>query len=245
MALVLREMASRYGRSPGGYAWAILEPLGMIVLLAFAFSLLVRTPSLGTSFLLFYATGFLPYQFFQKHAQMTSSALSYSRSLLTYPVVTWVDAVLARYVLNGLTGLLVAYILVAGIIATNDVNVNVDLVPVAMAMGMASLMGVGIGMINCVLFNFFPIWRTIWGILTRPLFLASGVLMIMEDLPSQVQDYLWYNPLMHISGLLRTGFYPMYSPQYVSKTFVMAVSLTLVAFGIMLMRRYNREVINK
>ena len=31
-ALVLREMSTRYGRTPGGYLWAILEPLGMIIM---------------------------------------------------------------------------------------------------------------------------------------------------------------------------------------------------------------------
>lgn len=51
-ALMLREMSTRYGRTPGGYIWAILEPLGMIIILGLAFALLVRVPAMGTSFLL-------------------------------------------------------------------------------------------------------------------------------------------------------------------------------------------------
>ena len=33
-ALILREMGAKFGRSAGGYAWAIAEPLGGILLLA-------------------------------------------------------------------------------------------------------------------------------------------------------------------------------------------------------------------
>ena len=38
-ALMLRDMGTRFGRSAGGYLWAVAEPLGGILLLALAFSL--------------------------------------------------------------------------------------------------------------------------------------------------------------------------------------------------------------
>lgn len=52
LALILREMSTRYGRTPGGYVWMIVEPMAGIMLLAVGFSLLLRSPSLGISFLL-------------------------------------------------------------------------------------------------------------------------------------------------------------------------------------------------
>ena len=64
-ALVLREMATTFGRSPGGWLWAVAEPVAVIALLSFAFSLAFRSPSLGTSFPLFYATGYLPFLLFR------------------------------------------------------------------------------------------------------------------------------------------------------------------------------------
>ena len=41
-ALVLREMSTRYGRTPGGFLWALLQPLATVLILGFAFSLLAR-----------------------------------------------------------------------------------------------------------------------------------------------------------------------------------------------------------
>ena len=51
---------------PGGYVWAVLEPLGMIAFLSMAFALVMRSPSLGNSFILFYATAYMPYSLYNK-----------------------------------------------------------------------------------------------------------------------------------------------------------------------------------
>src|SRR5690554_1518437 len=91
-ALMLREMSTRYGRSLGGYIWAILEPLGGVFVLALAFSMLLRTPSLGNSFILFYATGFVPFTLYQNISNTVARALIFSKTLMQYPAVTWADA---------------------------------------------------------------------------------------------------------------------------------------------------------
>ena len=147
--------------------------------------------------------------------------------------------------LNALTGLLVSCIILTGILALVDSRILLDFTPVIVAYCLAILTGVGVGLLNCVISGIFPIWTTIWGVVTRPLFIASGVILIYEDMPPVAQDILWYNPLMHITGIMRTGFYPMYSPQYISVTYVLTVALVLIALGVMLMRRFNVKLLKR
>ena len=245
MALILREMTTRYGRNPGGYVWAILEPLAAILILGFGFSLLLRTPSLGSSFILFYATGFLPFNLYQSLSVTVARSINFSRSLLVYPAVSWIDAVLARFLLNALTSLLVAYLLIAGILAVTDTRVVLDVGPILEALALAMLLGLGIGTLNCALIGLFPTWDLVWSIVTRPLFLVSGIFYIYEDMPSGVQDVLWFNPLIHITGLMRTGFYPMYSPLYISEIFVITIALACLLMGLILLGRYHRDILNQ
>ncbi len=244
IALMLREMSSRYGRTPGGYVWAILEPMGMIVLLSVGFSLLLRSPSLGNSFLLFYATGYLPFNLYIQTSNTTMLALTYSKALLKYPAVTWIDAVAARAILNILTNTLVAYILMVGILMIVESRTILDFGAILLSFVMAALLGLGTGLVNCALNGFFPIWSNIWRIVTRPLFLASGVIWIMEDLPPLAQDVLWYNPLLHITTVSRIGYYPTYDPQHTSLMFPVIVGLTLIALGLLVLRRYNLWILN-
>lgn len=242
-ALILREMASRYGRSPGGYVWAILEPIAIIAIMSAGISLLVRTPPIGTSFILFYGTGFAPFGFYQNLSLTVSRALIYSSALLSYPIINWVDAVIARFILNTLTGIMVLYLVLSGIVLTLESPIILDIRPIMIGIFLCALLGAGIGLLNCALIGLITIWDKVWSIFTRPLFLLSGVILLYEDMPPMVQTILWYNPLMHIIGLIREGFYPTYEASYFSGTYVIAISLLTMFFGVVLLYRYHREIL--
>jgi len=242
-ALVLREMGTRYGRSPGGYVWALAQPLGIIVLLAFAFSLLARTPSLGTSFILFKATGFLLLQAFNNIGGTVGGSLSYSRSLLLYPRVVWLDALIARFLLNTLVIWVVSFVILAGVIVFEDLRVTLDWSKVFLSGALATMLGLGFGCLNAYLFARFPIWTNVWSILTAPLFLISGVIFLYENMPPFAQSILWYNPLLHVTGIMRDGFYTAYSPGYISVMYVMTCALVPMVIGLLLLRQFHRDLL--
>lgn len=245
VALILREMGTTYGRSPGGYLWAVLEPIGAIVLLSIGFSLLVRAPSLGTSFLLFYATGYLPFSLYSDIAQKVMQALKFSKALLAYPRVTWLDAILARTILNLLTGITVFCLLITGILLVVETRTILDIRPVAAGLGLAASVGLGVGMMNCLLTGLYPVWQRLWTIISRPLFLASGIFFLYEDMPEIAQDILWWNPLLHAAGEVRRGFYPTYEAAYVSLIYGYGVALVLIALALVFLRRHHSRVIQE
>jgi capsular polysaccharide transport system permease protein len=245
MALILREMGSTYGASPGGYLWAVLQPVGMLVVLSLGFSLVVRSPSLGTSFILFYATAYLPYSLYGDLSMKTGSTLRYARALLAYPAVNWMDAVLARFILNVLTNCTVYCIVMIGIALVVDSHTILDAGKVLIALSMSALLGLGVGLCNAVLSGLFPIWLNIWSIITRPLILASGILYIYEDLPPRAQDVLWWNPLIHMSAVAREGYYPTYDPQHVSLAYPFGVALVLIFLGMVFMRSYHTTILER
>ena len=245
VALVLREMSTSYGRTPGGYIWAVLQPLAMIGLLTLAFSMMLRSPSLGTSFLLFYATGFLVLRMFQEVSAAVGWAIGFNQALLAYPRVTYVDTLIARAALATLTQIMVSAIVFGVIFTIEDIRVIVDFRPILQAFGAVILLSVGIGSFNAYASFSFPLYKTIWGIATRPLLLLSGVFYIYEDLPVFAQNILWFNPLIHLSGLMRTGFYASYDPAYISLTYVCLCGAIPMFFGILLLRRYAKDILYK
>ncbi len=244
-ALVLREMSTRYGRTPGGFLWALLQPLATVLILGFAFSLLARTPSLGTSFLLFKATGLLPFTLFKTSTNMMGNALMFSKSLLVYPGVTWIDALLARFILNFIVVTVVTILIIAGIIIALDLKLILDWGRIALATGLAALLGFGIGVLNCFLMERLDVWRNIWGIITAPLMLASGIIMLYDELPTVAQNVLWYNPVLHITGMMRQGFYSTYQTDYISVNYVVFFSMLPMVAGLILLRRYHRYLLNR
>ena len=243
-ALVMREMSTRYGRSPGGYLWAILDPLGMIVLMGVGFSLLMHKPPIGSSFLLFMATGMMPFNMFNGISGVMARALMFSKPLLMYPGVTWGDALLARLILNAMTGLLVAWMIMTGVVIWEGVRIIVDIRAIALSMGLAILLGAGIGCLNCYLFMAFPVWEHAWSILTRPLFMVSGIFFLVDAMPMGVRDMLWYNPVAHLIVLMREGFHDSYQGSFASPLYVLAVSLVPLLVGLLLLWRHHLDLLN-
>lgn len=242
---MLREMASTYGQSPGGYFWALLQPIGMLIVLSFGFSLIVRSPALGTSFMLFYAAGFLPFSLYSDIQGKVSVTLSYAKALLVYPAVTWIDAVLARTFLNVLTNFVVMSIVFIGIFIYDDINTSLNSFAIMNAIAMATLLGVGVGLANAVLIGLFPVWKNIWNIASRPLFLASGVINLFDGMPPIAQKILWWNPLFHITGTGRAGIFPTYEATFVSYPYVYGVSLTLILLGLIFMRASYNKILER
>lgn len=244
-ALMLREMATTYGRSPGGYVWAILEPVGAIAILTIAFSLLLRSPSLGTNFPLFYATGYLPFALYAALSAKIAQSIRFSRPLLAYPSVTYMDAIIARLLLTLLTQVIVFYIIISGMHLVYDLRTVLDFPDIILSLSMATALGVGVGVVNCFLMSIIPVWENIWQIVNRPLFLLSAVIYIYEDLPAFAQAFMWYNPLAHMTGVMRTGFYPTYDASYVSLIYVFGVALVATVVGLVLLGRYHRHILNE
>lgn len=245
MALILREMSTTYGRSPGGYFWAMAEPIGGIVLLTIIFALVSRTPPLGSSFALYYAAGIMMFGTYQTTATKIGQAIRYSKPLLAYPLVSYMDALLARLVLNALTYVMITLILMSGIIVVFDLSLNIDFVTCLRAMLLALVLGFGVGTVNCYLMSMYPIWQSIWSVLTRPMFILSGVIFLIDPLPEGLRTALLYNPVAHPIMLMRRGIYDTYDAVYVSETYVYMIALPLTAIGLLLLRRYHRVMLDE
>lgn len=209
-ALLVREMSSRFGNKPGGYIWALLDPVAHIVFLSAIFMAIARAPALGSSFPLFFASGYIAFHFFQSASGYVGAAVTANKTLLSYPNVAPIDAVLARGLLQYLTGVAVATAVFSIILLTTSVEIRFDWGALLHASLLAALMAMGVGLANNVLFRRFPFYEQIFGILTRPLFLISGVFFLPDALPHPIRELVLINPLAHIIILFRTGVFAEY-----------------------------------
>lgn len=243
-ALMLREMSTTHGRVPGGYLWAVAEPLAGIALLSAIFAIGFHAPALGLSFPLFYATGLLPFLAFSDITGKLAQALNFSRPLFAYPAVGVFDAILARFLLAVLTQLAVASLLLGGILFLSETRATPDLAILAQVAGLLAVLSLGMGAMNCLLIGLAPLWQRIWSIAMRPMFLASGVFFTFEQVPLPWRDLLWWNPLIHVVGLVRRGLYPGYDAAYASPTYLMALGLGVALLAGIGLGRWHRDILS-
>lgn len=242
--MMLREMATTFARAPGGYAWAVLQPVAVIALLSVAFSAVFSAPPIGDSFPLFFASAYLPYMLFQDIASKLSRAVPFSRPLLVYPAVSFVDVILARFALNLLTHAVVFALVTGGLLILLDPRAEPEAAAMALALAMAAALALGVGTLNCYLTLAFPVWDRVWTIATRPLFVISGIFYLYEDVPADLREALWYNPLIHVAGAMRAALYAPYDAAYAAPLYVFGIAAVTLTAGLALLRRSYGELLH-
>lgn len=242
-ALIIREMITRYGRSWGGYIWAIIEPMSVILMLTLVFTQILDRPVYGDSFLLFFATGYLPFYFFMNVAGQVSGGIAVNRELLQLPMVKPIDVLFARFVLAYLTLLIVSVIIFYVAALTIRHGMSFDPVSILAGFTSAALLGLGVGCLNAFIFAILPVWRQVWGVLSAPLLIISGVFYPLDSLPVQIQNILVWNPIVHAIGRTRAAFYPSYRDEYVDLRYVLGIALATFLLALYFMLRYRTVLI--
>lgn len=241
-ALMRREMTTRYGRSAGGYFWAIAEPIAVIALLSLVFSTLARTPSLGRSFPVFFATGYIAYSLYRNTADQISTAIRANKALLRYPNVNPWDAIVAAGTLQLLTECMIAALILPALIVATGEPVLIAPEWLLGALAAAAILAFGVGSVNAVMFVVHPIYERIYKILMRPLFIISGIFFLPEALPSQLRELLALNPVVHIVAAFREGVYPVYHATLDRLEYPIILGLTLCLLGQLLARRHAERL---
>lgn len=245
LAMIVREMSTKFGSKPGGYVWALLEPIGYIAMMTAIFGAISHAPALGTSFILFFATGYIGYQLYQSRVAYLSSAVRANKPLLTYPNVAPIDAITARYVLQTLTTALVAVIVFFAIFTALQHPSELNWARLLEAELYAGFLALGVGMFNSVMFVKYALYEQLYGILTRPLFMLCGVFFLPENMPHPYRDILLINPLCHVIMLFRTGFYPEYRAIGLSLPYLSACSAAIFFCGMTVFTFSRRTLRNE
>ena len=234
-ALILRETRTRFGASKIGYVWALLEPIGHVVVLGFVYFLFGRKTPVGNSLELYFITGIFPYFLYEKTGTRLSGALTANKALLNLPMVRNLDVIFARAILELATILVVLLILIAGLVLAGvEEAIPFNPVQAGEAFLVMWLFGTGIGSINAVINSINKSWDNIFKLLTRPIFLLSGIFYSVDHFPEPFRTYLLYNPIIHGVEWFRSGFYEDYSVETLDKPYLIAWAFCSLVAGLAL-----------
>ena len=240
-ALILRETRTTFGSSQLGYLWAILNPTLGITVLVFIFTTIGREPPFGQSLALFFATGLLAFEWYRKLSSSLMMVFDSNRGLLSYPLVQAIDAVIARYALISATYLLVIVLCFSTLMMLALAESPAHLEQILLAFTITSVLGLGIGLVNAVIYSLFKTWKHIESIIGRPLFFMSGIFYIPRDFPKEIVDILAWNPVLHCVEWVREGYYPNYTSFVLDEFYLICWALGTILVGLAGERLYRKK----
>jgi capsular polysaccharide transport system permease protein len=242
-ALILRETRVRYGRSRIGYAWALIEPIAIVTFFTLAVSGFLGRRQFSTDFGVFVALGVINYQFFRHASNFIALSIEANTPLFNYPSVHEFDAALARLILDSATYFTIFWVIFGFIVLVFGATYPAH--PQAMLLSYfgLGLLALGVGLNLAALQRRFEMAVMIYGLITTPMLFLTPVLYSLESLPTDMRNFLVWNPIAHGVEGMRHGYYVSYGSTYVSFSYLYMVAIILIGIGmvqVLLTRRGMR-----
>ncbi len=233
-ALMLRDMRTRFGGTLWGYGVVVMWPCVHILALIAIYSLQHIPAPVGNSVPLFFATGLVPVLIFQYVSREVMKATLINRPLTYYPQVKLFDLILARVLVEIVTGFLGLLVVVRCWLLQERIPAHRQL---CRSDGISCIysLGIGIGVINVAIVGFFPGWLVGYALFNIVMYVASGVIFMPSFLPEKVYYWLKFNPALQLAEWMRSAYYPNIGVQ-IDYLYVVLFSLTSLVIGLLILK---------
>lgn len=242
LALMLRDIRSRRGRTAESFLLILIEPVGQLLIVYLVFMALRRRPDYGDSLFLFLLSGVLPYFLFTHVVGRIMGAIRVAQPMLPLGAISVVDVAIAQLVLETLVVAGMGSVLLLGtwLSGVNSAMPHNGL-QITMAFAATALAAFGTGLFNAAVVTFFTAYRLAWTLFARSLLFFSSVFYVVEQLPPEFRDWLWWNPLLHGVIWFRNGIYPGYPTATLSYAYLIGFGLFATLMGLALENLVRRR----
>lgn len=236
--LAIRDLKLRYERSALGFLWSLLNPLVMIGIYTFVFSMVLR---MGVeNFPLFLVPVLLPWNFLVRCISTVAPVLSQSGYLInraSFPteslIFSGMLSAFADFCLE--MGLYVLILLIIGA----PVWPGVLLVPLVMVLHL--LFVTGIVLIFALGHIYYRDTQYIAPIVTTGWFFVTPIFYPMTAVPEQYRVFYQMNPMAHMAACFRDPLYTGSAPPWITLGIAAAFSLGAFTLGWILFREHKHE----
>ena len=249
-AIFLRELKTRFGKYRLGYLWALLEPFLVIAVFVGIRGILTGSLRGGVEkfiyhvdYPLFVAAGILPFFMFRHTVIQVMNSIEANRGLFAYQPVKPIDAMIARWLLEGVIFVFL-WIIVFSILHFLGFKTEVkDPLGLIFLYFILYVFSFGVGVTFCIIVNIYEELRNVVSPVMLLLFFLSAIFYSINTIPKKGQTYLLWNPLVHFIELSRASLFPLYEADVCSLKYVTVCTAISLFLGLTLYRLKIREVL--
>lgn len=233
-ALLNREIATRFGEYRLGFFWMLFEPLLSIIMIGVIIGTIAGRTVPEIPYAFFLLNGKLMIKLFNGSTNSGLNAVSSNQGLLVYPSVRPLDIFIARFMYEIMTTLFsFTLFCLVGMFIGIDISLgNLDLLLGCYIV--IWLMGCGFGLIFGVAAAHFNEVEKVLKVIQSPLIFISAVLFPISAMPTNIQNMLLYNPLVHPIELSRKALFPYYHAEGAVLLYPLIVAIIVLAIGLTL-----------
>ncbi|WP_417267471.1 ABC transporter permease [Celeribacter baekdonensis] len=218
--LIDRESKTRFAGGSLGFLWAYITPITWVAFVVFIIRVTGRTPPITAEPEIFVATGILPYIVFRQSLNSMIRGAIFNRQMLVIRGVSLGDLLLATALLEFANMIVMMIVIFGAISIMFGIAPPSDPFKVAMGMSGAWFLATGFGRLASLLGLMSDMIARLIPILLRPTFWLAGIFYTATELPGTLRDLLWWSPLLHVTEIIREGYFlgyhsPISSPMVI------------------------------
>jgi capsular polysaccharide transport system permease protein len=242
VALMFRELITRYGRHNLGMLWLLLEPLLFALGVVALWSWLNPHYSATISVVAFAISGYCPVLMWRNCANRCALAIEPNSSLLYHKQVRVLDFFLARTMLE-IVGVSIVFIFLLTIFAVSTLaSWPADISLLIGGWVIICSFSLSLGLLVGSMTEWSLLAEKIWHPVSYFFFPISGAVYLVDWLPDSLKEYALLLPIVHGTELLRAGYFGDAIHAHYDISYAIISSLVLLNAGLISTHLVARKI---
>lgn len=233
-ALIMREMATRFGREGLGFAWLIGEPMlfcfGVLVL----WSLTKPAYEHGVRLAPFVMTGYMSLILIRHLMSLLSSAVSANLGLLYHRHVKPTHILAARVILEFGGATIAFFLIYVVLLALGQVHPPHSYLLIYGGWFLVAWIATGLALIITGLVMRFEVFERVVGLIGYLMIPISGAFFMVAWLPSGFQKFVMYVPFVHGVEMIRAGVFGEFVETHYDLPYALVVGTIMNILGLLM-----------
>ena len=235
-ALLLRELATRYGRDSLGFLWVIGEPLLFAGGVSVMWSIIRPPFEHGIRIVPFVITGYMPMILLRHIMNHGLNCVKANRNLLYHRVITLMHLYIARVLLEIVGVSFAFFVAVLILLPFGIMDVPHSMSLIYMGWFIHAWVAFGLTLIMGAISELVPDFEKFALVISYVMIPMTGAFYMVAWIPYQYRDAVLKIPFIHCVEMIRSGFFGDTVQAYFNPLYPMAWALGFTFTGLILLR---------
>jgi len=243
-ALFLRELSMRFSEGRMGLFWTFVEPFFQILIFIVIKVALFSSAQNDFDFSVFLALNFIAFNLFKNIVTKSSNAFEANKALFTFKQVKPIDTIIARLIVEVfITAIITCIFIVIGLYFDFDMDIQ-DLSMVSLGFIFLLFFSFSFALVISIMNVFISSVGKLLSFLMTGLMFGSAVFYPIKGLPTEIQNFLLYNPLTHFLEMIHCFYFVALDDEYISYHYMLVWTLSLCYIGLWLYSKFEKKIIS-
>lgn len=235
--LVISDLKTKYSNSALGFAWSMLNPLLMMLVLFFVFSNVFKNQDNFIGYLL---TGILAWRFFSIGTTVAMNSIV-SKSNLVTKIYIRREILTISSVTSSLISSLLEFLVLIPLLIILGISLSVALLFFPLIQLLFLMIVYGIGLILAPLYVYYRDMNQIWELILQVGFFLSPIFYPLSYVPQKYAFYYNLNPVTVLINMYRAIILDGNFPRMIDIIYVFMVGSVLLFAGTVLFQKLSRR----